>query len=120
MLFTLASVMATAAPIAAGPPVAALPSAIELAFALWRACRMRSPPALTLMLLGTEAREVALAAVTAIAAATLTGPLEVVALGVEPAPPDDAPPPEDATKSARPRSPATWPSTPPPGAPGAL
>ena len=59
---------------------------------------------------------VAFEIVSATAAATLIGPLLVEALGVL-APPVPSPPFAAAVLSAWPRSPATWPSTPPAGAP---
>ena len=65
--------------------------------------------------MGRVAFAEALAIVTATAAATETGPPEVVADGVE-LEPEPEPPLADETLPAFERSPATWPSTPPDGA----
>ena len=86
-LTTFASVIATPAPIAAAPPLAAEPSACEVASVSADDASVSVPPATTLSPAGTFAREIELAIVIATAAATLTPPWLVEALGVA-APPE--------------------------------
>ena len=88
MFSTSASVIATPAPIAAAPPLAAEPSALDFASVSAEDVSDSEPPATTLRPAGTLARELVCAIVMPTAAATLMPPLEVEALGVEPAPPE--------------------------------
>jgi hypothetical protein len=117
---TLASVIATPAPTAALPPVA-LPSAIDAARADSDE-KIVSAPVLTIAPpAATSARLETFASVTATAAATLTGPPDVVALGVA-AVPEPVPSFAPAAVSAKPRWSPTWPVTslePPEGEPAA-
>ena len=78
-LATFASVIATPAPIAAEPPVA-WPSAFEAAAGVSEDVTVSAPPALNSP--ERVACAVAVASVTATAAATETGPPEVDAKGV--------------------------------------
>ena len=112
---TIALVMAIAAPIAADPPVVALPFAVDDASAASLEWSVRRPPLVTVTPTGIVALAVAFATVTATAAATLIGPPLVEALGVF-VPPEPVPPAAAAAVSAWLRSPATWPSTSPDGA----
>jgi hypothetical protein len=86
-----ASVIATAAPIAAEPLVVALPFALDDASPVSLALSVRRPPLVTPMPVGIDAVDRAVVIVSATAAATAIGPPEVDALGAlavpEPAPP---------------------------------
>ena len=115
---TLARLMATAAPTAAAPPLAAEPSALALALVLPVLVSVSAPPALTETVEGRLTCELALSMLTAIAAATAMPPPEVEADGVA-VPPEPVPPLAVAVVSANPRASAACPSTPPKGDPGA-
>jgi hypothetical protein len=115
---TLASVIATPAPMPAEPLVVALPFAVVALSAASRACSVRRPPLVTLTPNGMVALLDAFEMTSAMAAATLIGPALVDALGVL-VEPEPAPPAAAAVEFAWLRSPATWPSTPPDGEPGA-
>jgi hypothetical protein len=99
-------VIAIAAPMAADPPVVALPFAVEDASAVSDDESVSRPPLETVTPAATEAVEVAFVIVRATAAATEIGPLEVEALGVLVAP-EPLPPFVLACASAALRSPAT-------------
>src|SRR5438067_181781 len=111
---TPASVIATAAPMAAEPPVA-LPSAVDDACARPPVDRVSAAPALT-GTMPSVARADALTTDTATAAAMLTPPCDVEACGVAGVSLEPVVPLADAALSACERSPATWPSMPPAGA----
>src|SRR5438067_9703318 len=110
MFVAFASVIATAAPMPAEPPVVALPFAVAEASASRRECSASRPPLLTLAQHRIVAWADASLMVSAIAAATLIGPADVDAEGVLVVP-EPEPPLVDAALSACPRSPATWLST---------
>jgi hypothetical protein len=105
LLVTFASVTATAAAIAAEPP-AAEPSAFEAAAAVSDDVTVSTPPTDTVIPPWSVAFAEAVAIVTAIAAATDTGPVDVDADGAEPAL-DPEPPLPDERPPAFERSPAT-------------
>jgi len=107
-LVTFASVIATPAATASAPPVAAEPFAVEAADPVSEEVTVSAPPAESRPATVEDAD--ALAIVTATAAATETGPLEVVALGGAP-PVAPLPPELVAAVLALARSPATWLST---------
>src|SRR5688500_4127995 len=117
--------MAMPAPIAALPPVAASPLAVDDASACSEECSVSAPPLTMTTPAGMIARALAFAIVSATAAATLIGPVEVDALGVAVSPESSAPAPA-ALASAAARSLPTWlstleePGAPSPGAPAAL
>ena len=103
---TFASVIATPAAIAAAPALLAVPSAlVEAAACSWDFSERR-PPAETVTPAGIVAFAETFAIVIATAAATLTPPPEVEALGVV-VEPEPAPPLAAAVLSAWLRSPAT-------------
>jgi hypothetical protein len=114
LLVTFASVTATAAAIAAEPP-AAEPSAFEAAAAVSDDVTVSTPPTDTVIPPWSVAFAEAVAIVTAIAAATDTGPVDVDADGAAPALDPEPPLPDERLPEFE-RSPATWPSTPPDGA----
>ena len=97
---TFARLIATAAPIPSAPAPTTLPSAVADASVSPVAFRARMPPALIATPVPIVAFEKVFGRFTAIAAATLTGPSEVLAGGVGVLP---EPPPAGATESARPR-----------------
>jgi hypothetical protein len=105
-LETFARVIAIAAPMAADPPVVALPFAVDDASAVSLALSVRRPPLVTVMPVAIDAVERAVVTVSATAAATLIGPPEVDALGVLVVP-EPMPPFAVAVESAKPRSPPT-------------
>src|SRR5688572_22593303 len=116
-LVMFASVIATPAPMPSEPPVEAWPSAVEDAAAASRARSVRIPPLVIVTPAGTAARELAFASVTATAAATLIGPVEVDAAGVAPLALEPSPVAAVEAPSACARSLLTCPVTPPDGAP---
>ena len=105
LLCTFASVIATPAAAAVEPPVAAEPSAFEPRAAVSEDFTVSAPPTETAPP-STVAVAVASAIVTAIAAATDTGPDDVVADGV-PVVPAPEPPLADDVELALERAPAT-------------
>src|SRR5688572_5209002 len=112
-----ASVIATPAPMPSEPPVEAWPSAADDASVVSRARSVRRPPLVIVTPAGTAARELAFASVTATAAATLIGPVEVEAAGVAPVALELSPVAAVEAPSACARSLLTCPVTPPDGAP---
>src|SRR5438270_3243873 len=105
-----ASVIATAAPIAALPALEAVPSATDVASAFSLLFRVSAPPALTITPNGIDAFALTLAIVIETAAATEIPPPLVDADGVT-VPPEPEPPFAAAVSLACVRSPCTFEST---------
>ncbi len=86
---TFARLIATPAPMLTPEPVVeAEPSAFAVESEFAELLSVSEPPAVMWIPPGTKARDELLAIEMPTAAATLTPPLEVDALGVEPAPPE--------------------------------
>ena len=116
-LVTSARVTATAAPIVASVPCEAVPSAVVDASVFADDASVTSPPEVSVSPgLSSVAREVVVATTIATAAAALTLPSEVDALGVA-VEPDDAPPFAALVASALSRCDCTCWSTPLPAPP---
>jgi hypothetical protein len=118
-LVMFASVIATPTPTLAVPPPVAAPSAVDDASAAPLESSDTRPPLVIAPVGPTTARAPAFATVIAMAAATLTEPELVDALGVAPAALESLPPLVDAVLFAKLRSPATCESTLPPAESGA-
>lgn len=112
---TSARVIATPAPTAAVPPVDD-PSPFEPAATVSDDVTVSAPPAEIVTPAGRIAWANGRTTVTATAAATETGPLDVVVVGVV-GPPAPEPPAASEVPPAKLRWSATWPSTPPLGEP---
>ena len=98
-LVTVPSSIATAAPIAVGPPFVAEPSAVALELVAAADANVTSPPAVSVTPVGRETCVVEVATLTATAAATETAPEDVLALGSGPPPEPGTPAPAAAASA---------------------